>query len=892
LDSSSYGPGSFPRTGVLPLFPAQAQMGGLKRFLRGWFSKRRGKDRQESPDALRSLFTARYLSFRALINANNHALQIMYEMEQALQQSQPFGMAFIRGKCTALSVNVYKIIQSLNEIAPDRYKDLFPAFERIQGALNVILEEHEGFADGEPVIPLTSIHKDMADQAGSKMANLGEIANKVGLSVPDGFVITASAYQRFMEHNGIQEEINRRIQPLELDDMESLHNASADIQQWIIRSSLPEDLENAIHSAYEALEERTHQGIKVSLRSSALGEDTGSVSFAGQYASRLNVSREYLAYTYKEILSSKYSPQAIAYRLNMGFRDEDIAMCVGCMGMVDAFSSGVMYSRDPGNIRNDVVLINAVFGLAKSVVDGTVSPDLFVVSKASPGEILRKEIRRKDQKFVCYPDEGVCRMDLVGDEKDDPAIREDQALALAGMAQRLEQHFGSPQDIEWTIGKDGVIRILQSRPLRQVEAGIGAGEAVPDAGEDHPVILKGGVTASPGVAGGPAFRVATTVDVLRFPQGAVLVTENSLPQWAALLSRAAGVITDHGGVAGHLATVSREFGIPALFDTRVATSKIKTGDMVTLDADGRRVYLGNVESLLQDQPVRRHGIMKGSPVYVILENILQLVTPLHLTNPDTPQFRAKNCRTLHDITRFCHEKSVTEMFRFGKDHQFSERASKQLVNDFPMRWWVLDLQDGFKEPVEGDMVSISNIASIPMLALLEGISAVPWKGPPPVDTRGFTSILFRSTMDPSLCVGGRSRYGERNYFMISKYFCNLSCHFGYHFSSVEAYIDDFPKSNYVRFNFKGGAADYQRRVERVRLIERILEQFDFRIQVKGDNILARFEGRPRRISLNRLKIMGYLTMHTRQLDMVMANPSTVNRYMDQILTDIESFSED
>jgi pyruvate,water dikinase len=161
-----------------------------------------------------------------------------------------------------------------------------------------------------------------------------------------------------------------------------------------------------------------------------------------------------------------------------------------------------------------------------------------------------------------------------------------------------------------------------------------------------------------------------------------------------------------------------------------------------------------------------------------------------------------------------------------------------------------------------------------------------------MDTRGFTSILFQSTMDPSLSVGGRSRYGERNYFMISRYFCNLSCHFGYHFTSVEAYIDKFPKSNYVRFNFKGGAADYQRRVERVRLIEHILEQFDFRIQAKGDNILARFEGRPQGISLNRLKILGYLTMHTRQLDMVMATPSAVSRYMDQIMADIELLSED
>ena len=864
-------------------------MDKLIQFIKNLFKKKRKEELEESPDVLRNMFRDRYWRFRALLNANNNTLQIMSDMEHALRESQSFGMSFIRGNCTATSINVYKIIENMNEIAPNRYNLLYDSFKKIENRLNQILKERKKFVRGELVLPLKAVNKEMADQVGSKMANLGEIMNRVGLPVPEGYVITASAYKLFMEHHNLQEEINRRIQPLDLDDMEMLHKASTDVQQLIIKSSLPDELEEGILSAYSRLEEKIEKGINVSLRSSALGEDMENASFAGQYSSRLNVSKKFLSHSYKEILASKYSPQAITYRLNMGFRDEDIAMCVGCMAMVEAISSGVMYSRDPGNIRNNVVLINAVWGLAKSVVDGTVSPDLFVVSKELPGQILKREIHSKDQKFVCFPEEGVCRMALVGDEKDDPSITNDQALFLAGLAARLEDHYGSPQDIEWSIDKDGIVRILQSRPLRQLDTESMVVTEMSDIKVDQPIILEGGVTASPGVASGPAFLVNTTVDVLRFPSGAILIAKHSLPRWASLLSRAAAVVTDRGGVTGHLATVSREFNVPALFDTLEATSKINTGDIITVDADGRKVYEGRVDSLLKEVTIKRESVMKGSPVYSTLEKVLEHVVPLNLTDPDAKNFRPEECRTYHDITRFCHEKAVREMFNFGKDHHFSERSSKQLVCEVPMRWWVIDLEDGYKEQIDSETVKLENIASIPMLALWEGITAVPWKGPPPVDTKGLASVMLRSTMDPSLGLTRRTRYGERNYFVISKHFCNLTSHFGYHFSTIETFLTERPKENYVSFNFKGGGADYNRRVGRVRFIERILKEFGFRININEDCIIARLEGYDQGFSIERLKALGYLTVHTRQLDMIMANHATVNYYIDQMLNEINSF---
>jgi len=850
----------------------------------------KGADKpEESPEALRSMFKVRYWSFKTLLNANNATLEIVSDMERALHGTHGFGMAFVRANCTAVSVNVYKIVENMNALAPNGYEALFGIFEKIRNKVNDVLGEQREFGTGELILPLEDVNKDVADQVGSKMANLGEIKNQAGLPVPEGFVMTAAAYKRFLEHNSLQEEINRRVQPLNLADMETLHTASADIQQLIIRAKVPPELEEAILSHYGGLEKRTEEGINVSLRSSALGEDTERSSFAGQYRSELNVHRQFLVHTYKEIVASKYTPQAISYRLSMGFKDEDIAMSVGCMAMVDAVSSGVMYSVDPGNIRNNVVFINAVWGLAKTVVDGTVSPDLFVISKNQPGQILKKEISTKEQRFLCFAEEGVCRMALVGEDKDKPAITDDQVFALADLAGRLEDYYGSPQDIEWSIGEDGVIRILQSRPLRQMDVDTKTADVASEWKVDAPIALEGGVTASPGVASGPAFVVNTTVDMLQFPLGAVLVAQHSLPQWAAVLSRAAAVITDRGGIAGHLATVSREFNVPALFNTLEATEKIENGMILTVDAEGRKVYEGKVEALLKEEPSSRVSLMKGSPVYNTLERVLQHISPLNLTDPDGPDFRPEACQTYHDITRFCHEKAVKEMFSFGKEHHLPERSSKQLVCDIPVRYWVIDLEDGFKGPVEGDKVKLENIASLPMLALWEGITAIPWKGPPPVDAKGFAAIMFRSTMDPSLDPAGRSRYAEKNYFMISKNFCNLASRFGYHFSTVEAFLNDRPEENYVTFSFKGGAADLDRRVRRIKFIEHILKQFDFRVEINEDWMVARLEGYEKDFLVERLKVLGYVTMHTRQLDMIMANQAKVNYYIEQHLKDIRSF---
>lgn len=866
-------------------------MFGLKQFLNKlWGCKTQKAEQKESTEAVRLAFTNRYLNFKTLLSTNNKVLEIITDMEQALVSSHSFGMSFIRANCTAISVNMYKIIQTLNEITVGRYQELFEVFENIWVKIDRELKGKKMPAQGDLALPLEAVDKEMADQAGSKMANLGEIKNRIGLSVPEGFVITSAAYERFLEHNRLQDEVNRRIQSLEPANIARLHETSADIQKLIINAPLPPELEEAIWQTYQDVMKKVGAGVNVSMRSSAIGEDTKEASFAGQYRSVLNVSPEYLILSYKEILASKYSVPAIAYRLNKGFRDEDIIMCVGCMAMVNAKSGGVMYSTDPANIRHECIIINAVWGLGKSVVDGSITPDLFVLSKEDPKTMLKKEISAKGQKFVCHAEEGICRMEVVEKEKDDPAITDEQAYLLAELALRLEKYFGCPQDIEWAIEPDGSIRILQSRPLMVLGQELAVPEEIAESKVDLPVILAGGVTACPGVATGPAFVVKTTVDMLQFPRGAVLVAMNPLPQWAAVLNSAAAVVTDRGGITGHLAAVAREFKVPALFGTSTATRDIHNGDIITVDADNRQIYAGRAESLLQ-KAAERTSLMKGSPVYITLKNVLKDIAPLNLTDPDASNFTPKGCQTIHDITRFAHEMSLRELFDYKKTVAFPENLAKRLFFDVPMQWWVIDLDGGFRKEIEGNTVNLEDITSVPMLALWKGIIAVPWEGPPPIDTMGFLSVMYEATMDSSLVPGMGSRFAERNYFIISRNFCHLSSRFGFHFSTVEAFLSDSVAENYICFNFKGGAADRVRKERRANLIKTVLEKFDFWVQVKGDLIFARLERQEQNFLKQRLKVLGHLIMHTRQLDMILSDSGKVNWYAEEMLKQISSFAD-
>lgn len=817
-----------------------------------------------SGEELQTIFQNRYQLFRRLLTANNNALQAMAELERMYYGNSSYRMSQINSKVTTIQINVYKMVNSLLEMAEGKYTRLEDILDEISHNLELILNEKPERQQGPFIMPLSEVSLEERELVGEKMARLGEVG-RLGLPVPTGFVLTASGTRKFL-HAKLIDEINRQLQIIDLENLDVLYAGCHTMQKLVCDTTIPPFLMKEINASFDRFFKKDQ---KISTRSSALGEDSAGVSFAGLYATVLDVGREDLPSAIREVIASKYGPRAIAYRRRRGYRHVDIEMCVGCVAMVNSAVSGVLYTRDPNATQADKgeeMRCNAVEGIGRGVVDGTRDADLYLLQH-EPFSILERR--------------------LTGEH---PLLNEEQLRELAAAGRKLEKHFDTPQDVEWSFDHDGHLFILQSRPLQMQEHH----EPV-ETGGSHPAppLYHGGITASDGACCGRIVRVDKSEQAGTFPADAILYVEYPLPEWAPLLNRAAGVFSSGGNEAGHLATVSREFRIPALFGCGNVWQKIEeehaTEEEFTLDATGRSIYPGRDETALR-RPHVMPSPMTGSPVQLILSRALQLITPLNLNDPDSIRFKSPFCETLHDITRFCHEKSVLVMFDFGTSHQFPQAAAKRLTADVPLEWWVLDLADGLREGLDKETktVSIDDVVSVPMLAIWRGIAAFPWTGPPPVSMRGLGSIIFQSTMRPELSPDvAAAKLNARNFFLISKYFCNLGVRLGYHYAMIEAWLSELRTESYLTFRFKGGAADMQRKAVRARLLADILERWDFSIELRGDALLARIKKMPIDFLEDRLMILGYLSLHARQLDMVMDRAETVEKYRQKFLQEID-----
>jgi len=849
------------------------------RWLQGIVGRLTGRAEPGDPEAARELFQIRYHALRLLLAANTKALDLMATMECAAAGGTTIGMPFVRSHCTALGVSVFQMVRHLDTLAPDKYSMLFERLEDIQHSIDHELAVYPRSTDAPPVLPLRDVDCDHIDVAGPKMANLGEVANVVGMLVPNGFVITASAYELLIAANDLQPEIDRLLQARQAERLDELFALSSSLQALIMTAAVPEDIAAAIEAAVTKIAPPASE-TTFALRSSALGEDSAEASFAGQYQSLLNVRREHLVDSYLEVVASKYTPQAMQYRLQRGLRDDDVAMSVGCLEMVDARSGGVAYTGNPSDREDRNVYISSAWGLPKAIVDGRFASDLLIVERTEPSRISNRRIGDKGTQFVLDPMEGVERAKVPPHLRRQQSLSDEEATGVAKLALRLESHFKTPVDVEWAITGDGEVMVLQCRPLAQ---SVSVDRGSPPAGTPPPLVA-GGVNASPGAAAGPIHRVHRDSDALSCPEGAVLVLEQPLPRWAALLGLAAAVVAEEGGVAGHLATVARELGVPAVLGAGPLDA-LTAGLEVTVDATGCAVYPGRIESLLETEEEPRPATV-DTPVQKTLRNVLRHIAPLNLLDPDDIDFKPINCQTLHDITRFCHEQAVREIFAFGTETEFPEYASKQLHHNVPMQWWVLDLGGGFKQPVSGKYVRLEDIACNPMLALWDGMVAVPWDGPPAATGRGFASILFEATANPALASPFKKPYADRNYFIISEHFLNLQSRFGFHFTNVETLAGPRPEENYLSFSFKGGAADLERKAARARFIGDLLAELSFDTEVIEDVVTARRTSLDHQNVERSLRVVGYLLMHTRQLDMIMADRAAVAHYGAKMRADL------
>ena len=497
-------------------------------------------------------------------------------------------------------------------------------------------------------------------------------------------VVSVRAFQCFLEETGLSAPIAAILDRLDVSDPAGLEAASEAIREMVQGAEMPIALSTALHEAYAALESQSRPGVPIAMRSSAVGEDS-EASFAGQFVTELNVDRSKLIEAYKSVVASKYSPRAILYRLRYGLEDEDTPMCVAGIEMIASRASGVLYTVDPSSPASGEMKISAILGLGEQLVSGEASPDDFFVDRSS-FEILRREIRPKRSRLV-GGEAGGLRLEAVPEaEVLTPSIGADVVSALARIGKLLEEYFTGPQDVEWAIDHAGALYLLQARPLGLSRNDGSEAELAVDL-SSHPIRLQGGRAACPGAAAGTVV-LADGKDLASLPQDAILVARTASPDYAALVGRVRGIITDVGSVASHLGSVVREFRVPALFDTGSATRTLRDGERITLMSGSAVVYEGIIEGLPRGATAGG-GLLQDSPIHRRLRAALDRISPLTLTDPNAPSFAAEGCRSLHDIVRFAHERIMKEIFFLSETADGA--VSVRLKTNIPLILYCIDL---------------------------------------------------------------------------------------------------------------------------------------------------------------------------------------------------------
>ena len=809
----------------------------------------------------------RFDHFRRLLENNTRALEIMADMEEKLSGDYLFDTIYLQNQVERLGDNVSRLVTELNLLTDNRYPELRSICQNIQEEISRELIAAPAIPETAYVLPLTALTREMASSVGAKMANLGEIGNRLRLPVPEGFAITASAYKRFLEASGLEGELEKHLAQARIDDLESLEAISREIQTLVRQAPLPPDLEAALLEAGSAF-----QGRPLAVRSSAVGEDT-EFSFAGQFATLLNVDAADLPTHYREIVASKFTSRAIFYWKYQQFSADELPMAVGCVAMVPARASGVMFSLDPHAPESNTVIISAVWGLGKYAVDGTIAPDLYRVSRTSGLQVTEQRVAEKPVALVGRPEGGTAEVALDPDKARGPCLDAEQIQNLAAIALKLEKHFGHPQDIEWVLDESGAIYLLQSRPLR-VSAPSFAAEERESTWEPVPPLLRFGIRAVGGAAAGRVFLFLRDEDVANIPPGAVVVARQPAAKLVLVMDRIAAILTEVGSPTDHMSILAREFRVPTLVEVGGATRVLHTGQVVTVDADAARVYPGLVPELLEDRP-RPDEDLRQNPIFQKLGRILKKATPLNLLDPESPEFEAGRCRTFHDITRFAHEKAMDAMFALDVDQDLRPRACSRLKTDLPLTLFILDLGGGLR--VKGQTwVTEEDILSRPFRALLRGFHhpQIRWAGQVAPDLKGFISVFANTMYDMGKAEKG---LGGKSFAVITDNYLNFNSRLGYHFAILDAYVSEEKNDNYISFQFKGGAAGVERRERRARLLSEILDYLGFKVQVTGDMVRARMVKYSLLETEQTLELVGLLSAFARQLDLALTSEAVMSR---------------
>ncbi len=870
----------------------------------------RERDRAAALDRLK----ARYHIFRVLLANNERALAALAEADRLLRagESSPLPEAVRELGDVAL-----ELVDGLNRLTGNAHAGLYPRLERIARALDTALVGYEG-APRSGWIPLADVRPDMRAEAGGKAQPLGGLM-RAGLPVPDGLCLTRRFCREYLTRARLSGRLEAILRAAAEPDAPDGGPAGPDLpalaeraRNMIAASEPDPDSAAVLRAAWERL--ACPGGLSV--RSSASSEDGGERSYAGQYASVLGV-RDYAGFivAFKTVLASAFSARALAYRAmparggagapagGSASADLELDMAVLCQRLVDARTSGVLFSVDPtptavGGMGR--MLLTAVPGLGTQAVSGRAPADVYRPSRDPRAEDIAATPADIADKSVCevpLPEGGLRLEDVPEAERAVRLLSDAEVALLRDHALRIEALAGRPQDIEWSIDKSGALWILQARPARVVRPSVSkipavdrhvslaAGVASAPSGDPAPggagaVLLSGGVAASPGRAAGRLVVARSReelAEALRGPRPMVLALRQSLVDAASLAPEAAALLVDLGNPLDHLAGLARELDIPMITGLGSATTALDPGRWVLVDADGGLVRAVDPE-LWRDAP--RPVPRAVRPDTAAARAVRELVLKLNLTDAYGPTFSILEAKSLHDIVRYTHEKAVMALFDAGDaiaEDTFS--LVHRLRESAGLLFLIIDLGGGLA-PGGAREVEREDIRSAPLAALCRGMSApgLRWGMPPPV--AGLSGLVSRGMLD------GRSErpVGNPNYALVARDYLNLNARVDYHFVLVDCVCGANPRENSLRFRFKGGGTSRVQRERRAVCVEEVLRREDFFTSRQGDMVTAFLTETPREAMLAKVETLGRFIGFSRLLDAVMVSDAMPSRVAEAFLT--------
>lgn len=799
----------------------------------------------DSTDDSGYAFRFEYDSLRSLLTHNIQALTLMGDLEADLNHMRYFDMR-VKAPVMQLIDKTLMMAQELNLMTKDRHSDLYPVLCRIKTESRALLKK----TAHTPLHPVAvSLDSDISLDsriAGENASVLCGLKSCFGDAVPAGFILTTAGYNMLLEHNRLTSRISLLMKDITPDTGdETFESTTAVIRQWIKTAEVPERIQSAISEFSQKIDPDGTMGWIVG-PSPVHNGTTRSVQ--GYHRSETPVNRHSLIRAWLDVIADRFTRDAVTYRINSGLRDVHDPMAVLLMPRVPFVVRGSVQTTDLSS-THDNIIVNIFRSPAGPLTGETPVIEQHYISSS------RFSDHAAEDKTVNIPVAGEAPLDDIGQR-----------------AWTARNALGHDLEIEWGVDETGCVHFLHGRRLKRPPSEEASVKRRRNAGE----LAAGGVTVFPGRAEGGVFYLRCREDLKLIRRGAVVVVDSPEEYLVPVLPRIAALIAVKGNITSPVAALIRELSLPAIFNMEGAAERVAGKRYVSVNTAKRIVYEGSRWPGIRERVLSRTSGRCDAGGKHPLHSLL---FPLNLNTPDSPDFRAGLCESVHDALWFMHEMSVRTLFKFGDQQKRNwKKRTCLLTSSIPVKFQLIDL-DGSTVPPETKKISPEAVNSGPFSAMWQGISdkRLFWPDRWAREMVGLPSQFREAVLDNAK---GPRKPSDMNYVITARDYVNLNARISYHYAMVDAIVSSGSENNYVHFRFRGNGGSEEKTRRCAAFLETVLHESGFGTDRHGNTVNAWYRYYPREDSEKALTLIGRLMVCSRELDAVLRTDSDVKVYAD------------